>query len=186
MRRKVLNSTAAASLLLCAATVVLWTVSYRSYTGLAILRDSPCDQWGWHNWFIYRGNLASVFTGTDVGMNSVETFGTENGNSRWICFGEPSVLAGGALSRAESQRTDWSWLGFSVLHGVDHYRQIIIPLWAVAAVFAFLPAWACARACASRRVLLGHCPVCRYDLRATPHRCPECGTPAPSLEEATA
>lgn len=53
-----------------------------------------------------------------------------------------------------------------------------LPLWAPAAVMAVLPTIVLLR-----RLRRTHrdstCQMCGYDLRATPGRCPECGTPAP-------
>ena len=86
----------------------------------------------------------------------------------------------------------------------DDYLQIRFPHWLPVCVFGFLPALAAVRFMTThwrryRRLLAGACPVCAYDLRATPGRCPECGwtvsapreagmclpqTPAPSPEAA--
>jgi hypothetical protein len=57
------------------------------------------------------------------------------------------------------------------------------PHYAVLLATAFLPTVRLVnrlRARGAARRLAGHCRVCGYDLRATPDRCPECGTPAPN------
>ena len=61
-------------------------------------------------------------------------------------------------------------------------HAVIAPAWVALPVLLPLPvAWlvGVARRQARRR-RVGRCVQCGYDLRATPDRCPECGTPAPA------
>jgi hypothetical protein len=56
--------------------------------------------------------------------------------------------------------------------------QVMARLWLFVLATAALPAWWLARTLRQKPVV-GCCPACGYDLRATPDRCPECGhTPA--------
>ena len=55
-------------------------------------------------------------------------------------------------------------------------RSIVVPYWAIAVVFCMLPGRLLLRFMGrTRRSCEGLCPACGYDLRATLHRCPECG-----------
>ncbi|HEV8378295.1 MAG TPA: hypothetical protein VGP99_05560, partial [Tepidisphaeraceae bacterium] len=56
-----------------------------------------------------------------------------------------------------------------------------MPLWFLELVFSLLPALWFIRFLRQRKRRRSHlCPTCGYDMRATPDRCPECGTPASS------
>jgi hypothetical protein len=63
-------------------------------------------------------------------------------------------------------------------------HKFAVPLWFFAGVFAAMPGFNIVSYLKTKRaVRLGLCFHCGYDLRATPDRCPECGTIPPKMEK---
>ena len=65
---------------------------------------------------------------------------------------------------------------YSPPHPYESHSAVLIPYWAPVCLFAVLPVAGLVRR--ARRYPADHCHRCGYDLRASPERCPECGTPA--------
>jgi hypothetical protein len=120
----------------------------------------------------------------------------EGGNAEQTHFdpgGRMAIRAGGYwdfLRRSTTRvRPDWEFLGFGTVGGPRSgrtLRLVAIPMWFIAL------ATACgAAACLTpllrqrRRLKLGQCARCGYDLRASPGRCPECGMESQSSSSAT-
>ena len=78
----------------------------------------------------------------------------------------------------------YAWAGVTVLHwtiGPEQFWNVTFDKWLLVPLTAVLPLGRSIGAIrrigvASRRSRAGLCPACNYDLRATPDRCPECGT----------
>jgi hypothetical protein len=145
-----LTLAAAASLLLCVATVALWMRSYWAadfvgrYDGgggaFSVISCMGSIQLGWQS--SGYGNVAGLYWRRDKAH-------------RW-----------GDLRSTFRFQTQ----------SVGTYRGVIFPHWPVALLSAILPALRLRTAIRSRcRERVGLCPNCGYDLRATPHGCPECG-----------
>jgi hypothetical protein len=141
---------------------------------------------------------------TDVWLHSCktvsgarsETFvGTKQGVLMWarasmyIGDDEPlDLLLENPPPRNKTLRNCFGFRFDFIDHGDLRVRGADVPLWSLALAAGVLPTYAFAiqRRHTSRRIR-GLCSRCGYDLRATPERCPECGTAvAPKPAEAAA
>ena len=175
MKRRLFNLLAVASLALCVATVVLWPLSYwRSFTLDTLERVSLRNPEARRYVFPFTGINRGQFI---VGYNSYD-FSPGHQEPEYDFTGS-ELLAPDSL-----KPTEFRFLGFEyeshpyfILHAD---RMIQIPMWFLFLVFAVYPSIIASRTIRQRRrqALIRHkiCPSCGYDLRATPDRCPECGS----------
>lgn len=179
MRRRLFNFVTAASLLLCVAACVLWVRSFFLTEQLTL----RCKG-GWRTVQTGKGQLAIRLLLADWSNVPADTFGPKY--QRDLVMPPSNYFI--YLSPERGDRSFFWRRGGFAWHELRNARRGIVrvqawaPFWSIFICTAALPlAWTTTRLRARvrrrRRTRLGLCPVCGYDLRATPRggRCPECG-----------
>jgi hypothetical protein len=145
VRRRLVTLAAAASLLLCIATVALWVRSY----------------WVSHFAARYDGRGGYLGAISSAGSFHLVAGSKDKRNLKGYYFSRPGVWPSAEVGGITTFRLSFReglWITF--------------PHWIVCAVTALLFALFTRSLRAHRH---GSCSSCGYDLRATPDRCPECG-----------
>jgi hypothetical protein len=171
VKRRLVTLAAAASLLLCIATLALWVRSY--WVGYSVEWGNGVDTG--YGWTLHRH---------DIGISQGVVYYTHS---------RPFIVSFNSLG--PSQSTHSVFLGFLIARGYwplvpdgDHsaFRTVAgFPIWLPAFLTSLLPArWMFHLLKNRQRTSSQRCRTCGYDLRATPDRCPECGA-APARPPAT-
>lgn len=162
MKKRAFNALVALSLALFVATCVMWARSYWQ-----------SDQWSWRT-RTGRAGVDSLRGRVIVGRVIVTPAVLAN-IPRWRIV--QSIPADAA--EATSLKPGWSFATFQAARSITTgltAEDVRIPYWFLAMLACVLPAWWWRRRLQEERIRLrGCCPVCGYDLRASPERCPECG-----------
>ena len=184
------------SLLMGIGTAVVWVRSYWRMDGIIWIHRSL----GENRLIRTRSGISSFRGGCLLYFEHVDASGADvtdilNNDSQWhprsLEFWSDSFADVDSTDKNQPWRTTYlskptspAPLGFQSgwTHGVYRHTnwsnlEVAIPYWFPVTIFAVPALW---RAVRNRRRLRhgrdGHCLVCGYDLRATPDRCPECGT----------
>jgi hypothetical protein len=183
LRRWLFNGVAALSLMLCVVSVGLWVRSYWRQDAIPFLARplSTCFLADW------RGHLELTRQYVTPAMPSGWGASTSNYGSVGV-FRQGGGVSGGAGCDPHLMAPDAFYFGHTVGLGttIISPHQLFLgfevwaaPFWVIVMLFAILPVFLALRKLrASRRYVCGLCASCGYDLRATPDRCPECGTVA--------
>ena len=173
MRRKLFNLGAALSLLLCVGTVVLRVRSFwvrESWLHITCEEGGELGTIAVSRWVIIdRGGVAIARDAMPVANRPAQRWG------RWA-EGSSNYPNQGRWQRLGVGWWKYEWSESGVTLGG---RGAVFPLWAVTLLTAAAPLVSLVRYRRRRTHPAGArpCPSCGYDLRATPDRCPECGTP---------
>jgi len=193
--RWVFYALATASLGLCLATGALWASHPTSFTVAAVrlpFRWIFVPRFIKSAWFSGISHTQLVFDcyradstrtlGPRLGTGKIaftpeDMIWAQHFGSQWEYGQGIFWVAGGPMTGPDPTRKRMAKYGYAYAAGV--------PPWFVMVILSIPPVLAWRRWRHSRRrtrlqrMHEGLCPVCGYDLRATPDRCPECGTAPP-------
>jgi hypothetical protein len=165
---------------ICIAAGVLWVCTWRVGRGVAFhnypdgqMAALPPQTWGEIS--SRRGSLGYVHAATDYPPDYPRV------PMRWFLFRfTGDWRSGSTFERLDPGPTDFYFHNANNWSMYPHAQRttvLLVPHWAAMAGASVLPAWRLFAAVRRRRASgQGRCMVCGYDLRASPGRCPECGT----------
>lgn len=186
MRRKLFNVATVVSLALCVAACVLWVRSYRVWEGGFCTKTSTEPDGTWRTveagFLSTQGALGLSFERRTRRSPTNPALATSAPTGlRWRYTGHPPPNQ--ALAWWEWHRPQWRAGLVPAGRNPPKWAALLrLPYWIICPLLACLPGWWLVRTKSRRR---GLCPTCGYDLRATPDRCPECGTvPKPAQSAA--
>ena len=170
MLRRVFTFLSALSLVLCVATCAGWVRS--NHVG---------DEFYAYNWK-YGGGVGLRVNCLYLWEATVQVPVPSEKHIPWTSAHEQNPprrgIAAGSMQHAAFLGATYQ---FGIGHEVDGYsyyhHDLFLPWWMVLTIFSFISVALLSMAWRARhRSRRGVCRTCGYDLRATPGRCPECGT----------
>lgn len=170
------------SLLLLLFTLILWPRSYHVIDGIghsrngydedgSLIRRTRAVQTNTGHVVVSAGHFSSLLFDSvgkrsEEGLHAFQETALEDDVSK-----SPFII--------------WYHLGFGyarVESPLAFLKAWFIPCWFLTLIFSLLPTlWLLKFLRHHRRLTRNFCPTCGYDMRATPDRCPECGTPAVTM-----
>ena len=161
MGRRFFTAFAAISLVICMLTTALWVRSYYFLDAI--------------DWSTSRGRAGFSTTQGHIAYGAVTLTPAYRGTViQGLSYRSTAVGYGFSLS---IMRPWWtSWTGFAlaqVRQSSFSAWDLRVPFWLPLLLSAIAPVLWCRR---RHRYPPGTCQQCGYDLRASPDRCPECGT----------